>query len=194
MPAGRLPGTRRRRFRRATSAIQLRLMPASRSSSEPAVPSAANASGHALLRQQAVGLASDSASHGRLRPNTAIVAISAMKPSASGRTKNMLMNNASSQAQKKAEPMMILMPVVPCTRSSDFMHPLPTYAELYPSSRTAPSRLARRALLVTVLGARRQSPAGAGGGRRVGHRNRRAPRGEGCRGDGSSVEVVVGAD
>ena len=174
----------------ATSAIQLRLMPASRSSSEPA-------SGTRFFASRplhAAGLASDSASHGRLRPNTAIVAISAMKPSASGRTKNMLMNNASSQAQKKAEPMMILMPVVPCTRSSDFMHPLPTYAELYPSSRTAPSRLARRALLVTVLGARRQSPAGAGGGRRVGHRNRRAPRGGDVVGDGSSVELVVGAD
>ena len=181
----------------ATSAIQLRLTPASRSSSEPAVPSAANASGTRFFASRplhAAGLASDSASHGRLRPNTAIVAISAMKPSASGRTKNMLMNNASSQAQKKAEPMMILMPVVPCTRSSDFMHPLPTYAGLYPSSRTAPSRLARRALLVTVLGARRQSPAGAGGGRRVGHRNRRAPRGGDVVGDGSFVVVIVGAD
>ena len=89
----------------------------------------------------------------------------------------MLMNNASSQAQKKRradDDFDAGRPVHPFQR---FMHPLPTYAGLYPSSRTAPSRLARRALLVTVLGARRQSPAGAGGGRRVGHRNRRAPRG-----------------
>ena len=82
------------------------------------------------------------ASHGRLRPNTAIVAISAMKPSASGRAKNMLMNNASGQAQKKAEPMMILMPVVPCTRSSDFISPSHVCRIIY-SSRTAPSRLAK---------------------------------------------------
>ncbi len=63
---------------------------------------------------------------------------------------------------------MILMPVVPCTRSSDFMHPLPTYAGFIPQQPNRTFALARRALLVTVLGARRQSPAGAGGGDELG--------------------------
>ena len=105
----------------------------------------------------------------------------------------MLMNNASSQAQKKAEPMMILMPVVPCTRSSDFMHPFPRMQDYTQQ----PNRTFALGKACTARDGSRSEEA-------IARRRRRwptswaskpsSPRGGDVVGDGSSVEVVVGAD
>ena len=107
----------------AASAAALRLAPARANKSDPAVPSAANASGarfRASRALHAAGRASARASQGRLSPNTDVAASSAMSPSASGRTKSRLMNSASSHAQKNADPTMILAPVAPRVFSNRF--------------------------------------------------------------------------
>ncbi|WP_371297974.1 hypothetical protein [Paraeggerthella sp.] len=98
------------------SGIQPNPKPENTSSKEPAVPNKAAISGKrfpAMSLLIAAGFLRAAAYPNALKPNTATAANSAVSPFVSGAVKNALMNSASSQAQRNADPTMILMPAVP---------------------------------------------------------------------------------